>query len=150
LAAEEFQEAQAVIDKWDEAISPELREWKQVLSAQIEIDNGRFGMHAIALERQLPKLNGPAKLCGQYCLAQAYAMRAKNESQYRQALLRLLEVAAVNRYRHHQLAAGALNQAIVLANDRGWEFERDRLKTELLKTHPDTYHGRQLLRERDE
>jgi hypothetical protein len=150
LAAEEFQEAQAAIDKWDDSASPELREWKQVLDAQIEIANGRFGVQAIALERQLPKLNGPAKLCAQYCLAQAYVMRAKSESQHRQALLCLLEVVAVNRHRHHQLAAGALNQAIILANDHGWEFERNRLKTELLKNYPETYHGRQVLRERNE
>ena len=149
LAAEEFQEAQVVINTWDDAAA-ELREWKLVFNAQIEIANEQFGEKSIVLERQLPKLHGLAKLCGQYGLAEAYAVRAKTESQSRQALLRLLEVVAINQRHYDQLAECALSRAIALANDRGWEFERDRLKSELLKNHPDTYHGRLLLKERDD
>ncbi len=150
LAAEELENAQSFIDKWDVVNSPELREWKQIFGAQIEIAHGRFGEHTIALESQLSQLSGSAKLCGQYCLAQDLTARAKTESQHRQALLRWLEIAAISRQHQSGLAAAALNAAIVLARDRGWEFEREGLRTELLKNHADTYHGRQLLKERND
>ncbi|MBX3417408.1 MAG: hypothetical protein KF851_07400 [Pirellulaceae bacterium] len=145
IAAGETVEAETQIRTWPIEAQPLLVEWALVLSAHAEVANESPSREAVInLENQMSQLTAPAQFVGRYVLVLERTRRAKNDREYRNAILKWLELTADTEKTYPGLAAASLASAHSLAVSQNWAFEARRLGTELRNRFPQTHHGRQF------
>ncbi len=120
----------------------QLNGWRTVLEARIQ-QKTRNGLNSrTILESNSKNITGPARAVALYYRG----INVLHESdigdlELSKAMLTLLRIPAVYGEMHRELSAAALFQSAEIAKHRGREGDSQKLKEELLRRYPRTYHG---------
>ncbi|MFT5303090.1 MAG: hypothetical protein ACI814_003908 [Mariniblastus sp.] len=119
-----------------------LNDWHNVLLARAkQVDNDPIAAQTL-LTPIAQRLQSPARPLALFYLGTSMAsMPGVSDSEFSRAMLMLLKLPALYGANSPELAAAALFQAAEIAKLRGMNSVAQKLREELLKRYPHTYHG---------
>ena len=172
IEIEDFEPAKKLIEllasrTFDSDQAKEIAAWKLVLEARIMQKNGDHVRCQSSLESGEPTIIGQARPAALYYLAMSkIEMHAKDietetqkssnqnislggglanralDSDLSKAALLLLRIPALYGDLHPHLSAAAVYQAAEIAKVRGQSNDHEKLRQQLFRRYPRTYHGR--------
>ena len=127
----------------------EIRAWQNVLRARIKLKNGELDAARISLEELVSnhisqneiEIETPRMVALYYAGLTEMAGENVTDSQRAKATLTFLTIPAVYGDTHKSLSAAALFQSAEIAKLRGRDGDAQKLRTQLLRKYPRTYHG---------
>ncbi len=127
----------------------EIRAWQNVLRARIKLKNGELAAARISLKELVSnqisqneiEIEAPRMVALYYAGLTEMAGENVTDSERAKATLTFLTIPAVYGGTHKSLSAAALFQSAEIAKLRGRDDDAQKLRAQLLRKYPRTYHG---------
>ncbi|MFK7766121.1 MAG: tol-pal system YbgF family protein [Mariniblastus sp.] len=150
-----FDTAEEWLDDLDGLGENEVQIWKNVLLARMKQAKGDFAEAKAILEsvlstlatQKLTGIEGPRCVALYYYGLTGLNPKGLSDSDRAKAMLSLLRIPAVYGDTNKSLAAAAVFQSAEIAKLRGRDEDAQKLRAQLLRRYPRTYHGTLKLRD---